>query len=209
MNSERIPRQGDIYRHFNNKLYQIVSVATHYQTGESYVVYQALFDDFRNYVRPLDMFISKVDLEKYPSVTQTYIFERVDRSQMLKASDYNNISNTISGIQYSDNDTNIQSNNSIINSNPYNANSIDNISNNNNVDDDILINPLLIEFLDFDTYKKKLEYFQSIIPKLDERLINDICVALDITCNTSSLDDTILHIKDYLYTQARFEVSRY
>ena len=226
MNKDRIPRQGEIYRHFKNKLYQIIAIATHSETRESYVVYQALYGDFRTYIRPLDMFISEVDHVKYPAVTQKYRFERVDRATLGNpSSDDNSIltgnspdnscgNNIFAGNSPNDSyENNIFAGNSPDDScgnNIFAGNSPDDSYANNELDDhDGLINPLLVQFLELDTYKEKLEFFQSIIPKLDDRLTNDICVALDIACSDTSLDDRIAHIRDYLQTQTRFEITRF
>lgn len=212
MNKDRIPRQGEIYRHFKNKLYQIIAIATHSETRESYVVYQALYGDFRTYIRPLDMFISEVDHVKYPAVTQKYRFERVDRATLINPS-YDDNSILTGNLPDDSCGNSIFAGNSPDDScgnNIFAGNLPDDSYTNNDLDDhDGLINPLLVQFLELDTYKEKLEFFQSIIPKLDDRLTNDICVALDIACSDTSLDDRIAHIRDYLQTQTRFEITRF
>lgn len=73
MNSEIKP---GLYRHFKGKLYKVLHVVEHTETGEKMVVYQALYDDYGFYVRPYDMFAGIVDREKYPDATQHYRFEK-------------------------------------------------------------------------------------------------------------------------------------
>lgn len=72
-----LPRPDEVWRHFKGNLYLILSVAIHTETKELFVCYRALYGDFGYYVRPLDMFLSEVDREKYPDVEQMYRFERV------------------------------------------------------------------------------------------------------------------------------------
>ena len=93
--NERL-KVGDIVRHFkwntlpdgdkrrNIYKYKILAFATHTETKEKMVVYQALYSDsmmginFDIFVRPYDMFMSEVDKNKYPELytVQRYRFEK-------------------------------------------------------------------------------------------------------------------------------------
>ncbi len=56
----------------------VVDVAGHSETKEKYVVYRSLYGNGELWIRPMDMFLSEVDHNKYPDVKQKYRFELQD-----------------------------------------------------------------------------------------------------------------------------------
>lgn len=80
-----LPRTGEIYRHFKGNRYEIMSIATDTETDEKQVVYRALYGEKEIFVRSLDMFMSEVDRDKYPDVSQKYRFEKETGSEPLNA----------------------------------------------------------------------------------------------------------------------------
>lgn len=64
-----------IYKHFKGDSYIALDIALDSETKEKVVVYRRLYGDGSLWIRPLDMFLSEVDHEKYPNVKQKYRFE--------------------------------------------------------------------------------------------------------------------------------------
>lgn len=82
MNNRQI-KLNTFYRHFKGFLVYTLNIATHSETGEKLVIYNC-FGENKNsthnngiYARPLEMFLSEVDREKYPDAKQKYRFEEV------------------------------------------------------------------------------------------------------------------------------------
>ena len=64
----------------NKKIIVIISnkgkfVHDENDSKEELVLYKSLYDDTGVYARPINIFLSKVDKEKYPNVKQLYRFE--------------------------------------------------------------------------------------------------------------------------------------
>ena len=87
---ERRMNVGDIVKHFkreglteeqkqtNQYLYKIIALdVKHTETGERFAIYQALYGNKEIFARPMDMFFSEVDREKYPYAKQKYRLEKV------------------------------------------------------------------------------------------------------------------------------------
>ena len=68
-------KKNTIYRHFKGNFYLVIDVATSSEDNKEYVIYRALYDDNKLWIRPLDMFMSEVDHKKYPDIKQKYRFE--------------------------------------------------------------------------------------------------------------------------------------
>lgn len=66
---------GQTYKHFKGTFHQIIALAKHTETLEELVIYT---HDDQIWARPKDLFLSKVDKDKYPHCKEEYRFTLCD-----------------------------------------------------------------------------------------------------------------------------------
>ena len=203
---DRTPKPGELYRHFKNKLYQIITVAQHSETGEKLVIYQALYGDFKTYARPLDMFVSKVDHEKYPDVGQVYRFEKVVPEQKAEPEQKAGSEKKAGSEQKVEPEQKAvsQQKDGCGNTDSYAGSQEISQENNDSAEQ---INPRLLEFLDAETFEENYNVLVSMSDNIDDKLIDDIAVVMDIVIPEGKLMDRYDDLKNTIRTRQRYEFS--
>ncbi len=177
----RMVQPGQFYKHFKEKLYQIIAVAEHSETGEKMVVYQALYGDFRVYVRPYEMFVSEVDHEKYPEVTQKYRFELINSGI---------IGNTDVKPEKSE---------------PAEAEPVSSAEKEKTEESGV--DPDLLAFLELNTLAEKLELLRDLRKRMNDHLLDSIAASLDIVVEEGPLQKRYQEVLNCLETMEHFECS--
>lgn len=192
----QIPQAGEIYQHFKGKLYRIVTLATHTETGEQLVIYQALYGEFQVFARPLSMFLEKVDAKKYPDAAGKDRFMRIPMAeaaavpQPVPAPSENPVEPRPAAMPSE----------STVESQAVAA------SSENSVEPQP--DPGLLAFLDADSYEEKLEVFASLEGKVDLHMLNAIAASLDLELSEGSLEEQYDTLKSCLMTLERYECNR-
>ncbi len=179
------PKSGEIYRHFKNKMYQIIGIVTHSETREKMVCYQALYGDYGMYVRPYDMFISEVDHAKYPDVTQKYRFEFVGNAgEGVTAAPPVTLERAAAPVH------------------SLNAE----LPHASDAEEKFDIPTILNKFLDTDDLEEKYQLVKMISEDdITELLVDSMAVSLDIIIPEGKLIDRFDELKSALKTKAKYE----
>lgn len=198
------PKPQEIYRHFKGNIYQIITLARHSESGVKMVVYQQLYAPFEVYVRPLEMFMSKIDTRKYPNEKQMYRFERLDIRGEEAAAPLK--------------ETSVQTLNRILSrgkkeqepapeTEAVQPAPATNIQTPAAADGDALDEGVL-EFLDADTYEKKLQILSMLHPRITDAMIDTMAVSLDTEVKEGDIETRYNEIRSCLLTMERFECNR-
>ncbi len=212
---ERVPKSGEFYRHFKNKLYQILTVAEHSETREKLVIYQALYGEFKTYARPLEMFVSEVDHQKYPDVTQKYRFERVENPGECVAENDINLTAATVQMESVSRDRQIKNGKGITDAGQIETakkaeavkaeitvEKSDGYTDSESIDDKIMA------FLDTDDFDERYNILVSMRDSITDIQINNLAVVLDVVIPEGKIDDRYEQLKMCLRTKQKYESVR-
>lgn len=184
MEQQRKPLPGDLYCHFKGNLYEIVTLAIHSETEEEMVVYRQRYGAFETYVRPLSMFLSEVDHEKYPEVKQKYRFELISEGTPVEKPETQKVflspehTEKISSVPETEERTKEET------------------------------ESILYLFLDAPTLKEKLKVLEERKEELDDLTITNMAISLDTVIEDGTCEKRTEELMDCLRMMARFECSR-
>lgn len=197
------PKPQEMYRHFKGNIYQIRCLAKHSETGEMMVVYQAMYDTFQIYVRPLAMFMEEVDVEKYPDARQQYRFELLQDSELVFGSQaaeetisrLQAVEETISGLQAVEEPVKESNEGS---GGTENAEEMQQLN----------IDPLVMEFLEADTYEQRLNILAALRSRITDEMINTMAMAVDLEIKEGDVEERYEELRNCLLTFEKYECNR-
>ncbi len=192
-----IPKPYEVYKHFKGNIYQIISIALDSETLEQVVVYQQLYSPFQMYVRPLEMFLSKTDKDKYPDAMQEYRFEKLEKAML-------------------ETDVKVQA----INAHVIDTDSVEKLieqpqevkavaeAGYEEEEEMLDIDPNLLRFLESDTYSDKLELLHLMHATITDAMIDTMAMSLDFEIQSGDIEQRYQELLNCLLTKERFECAR-
>lgn len=191
-----IPQANQIYKHFKGNLYKIVTVATHTETEEELVIYQALYGDFKIYARPLSMFMEEVDRVKYPNATQKMRFELVE--QMVAAPIAAPVGADVAEEKVVAPDARVE------------EAAIENVKviENTETEEEITLDPLLEAYLDTDSYRERINILHGLQHRMTEHMLNTMAIVIDFELPEGDIQTKYNALNDCLLTKEKYECNR-
>ena len=189
---------NQIYRHFKGNLYRVITVATHTETEEELVIYQALYGDFKVYARPLSMFLSEVDKEKYPDAAQKMRFEPLEQMVEAVAIVEKEEKAETAVIPEKDKAEESLQNEIILKEESAEA----------QTEESVTIDPLLEAYLDTDSYREKLNILHGLQHRITEHMLNTMAVVIDFELPEGDVQAKYDALNDCLLTKEKYECNR-
>ena len=211
------PKPQEMYRHFKGNIYQIRCLARHSETGEQMVVYQAMYDTFQIYVRPLSMFMDEVDRTKYPDAKQTYRFELLQ--DLEDETESGPVQGTAVPTASARQETpaaapaqqpaasTAQARQATASTAPARQ-AAPAAPIRQTAEEQVNIDPQVMEFLDADTYEQRLTVLASLRHRITDDMINTMAAAIDLEIKDGDVAERYEEFKNCLLTFKKYECSR-
>lgn len=194
MTKRPLPKAEDIYRHFKGGLYQIITIASHSETGEDLVIYRALYGSFKSFARPLSLFLSEVDREKYPD-KEGYRFTKVEFVEPLKKD--------VSSDKEETHSTPPSKEQKRAPSPESGEKKKIKLPSPKEEEDKAM--SLFMEFLDETSFDKKRNLLRAIAPIATDHIINSIAASLDLVPSGLSREADLKMINEYISARIHFD----
>lgn len=202
----QLPKPGEIYKHFKGNCYRIITVATHSETGEKLVIYQALYGDYEVYARELAMFTGPVDRDKYPYVMQKKRFELVESGAVSP------VEQGQGGVQIPESgaEKSFEVPASPETDESAGCEKADKSEKERSPEKEAepQIDPMVLAYLDADTCKEKLQILTTMKGRLTDQMINTMAIAIDVEVKPGDITERYEELKYCLATRERFECRR-
>lgn len=204
----RTPRPQEIYRHFKGRLYQVLTLARHSETGEVLVVYQALYGDYAVFARPLSMFCSEVDAVKYPGAMQKERFQLWKGSEEAHAlfageSPVTGSRQTRAKQPEEDRQTRAKQPDGIFSQKEKPAEPSVQAA-----EEEVQLDPRLLRFLDANRMEEKMEILDSMQGDVTDEMIDIMAISLDTEIVSGEASERIAALRETIQMRLRFESSR-
>ncbi len=212
------PKPQEFYRHFKGNIYQIRCLARHTETRERMVVYQAMYGTFEIYVRPLAMFMEEVDRVKYPDVKQKYRFELLQDTDMEGSPEQEETHLTSGEQTMTGGEAKKPENPADGAGNGAAAQTVSAAGSEAAVnggdaeaaesDEQPSLDPLVVEFLDADSYEQRLNILVALHSRITDEMINTLAVAVDLEIKDGDVEMRYEELKNCLLTFEKYECNR-
>lgn len=211
-----LPKVHEIYKHFKGNLYQITAIAEHTETGEILVIYQAMYGEFKTYARPLSMFISRVDREKYPEVTQEFRFElqgpEAERQRAAlgvpsEAAADRKVAFVQEKAAADLKETFVQEK-AAADRKLASAREKEKAADQGTAEGEFQLDPGVLEFLDADSYEEKLNILAGLHHRITDHMLTTMAISCDIEVGEGDIEERYSQLRNCLLTLQKYECKR-
>jgi hypothetical protein len=217
---QKIPQIYELYRHFSGKLYQVLTLAKHAESGQDIIVYQALFGNYEIYAGDLSWFlgmtseqISRFQAVKRECQTQQNAVSQKDeyphqdaaaqkdtypyQDAAAQKGEYPHQKAAMQKDKYPYQDASMQLDSS---------STVGNME--QSQEETIELDPFLIEFLDADNYEAKLNILAALHHRMTDDMLTTMAVSCDLEVGEGDIEERYTSLRSCLQTLEKYESNR-